>query len=305
MKSFYCFACLLLVTACGPSDQGAVSNNLASQGQASEVGSPKFRKAVVVLHNLGFATQVDDNNVITKWGTPHRILEEVDFLEEEKELSFNNRKVPYVKIRRSSGQEGWSNKNYVIPDAIPGVIVTEKSIFYLQPDNLSPGNQFVIQGDLVAVLSEAHPNNFVKVAYANPATSRLLSNVFLKSETVSTIHDDVISAVSLFLALREANIVKREELLKTASSTASLNFIQQIVQRELSIIELRFKQEFLTQNNQLEIEEPTVVLDMPTDYGVVLGQIEQGTKVIALRKLILNNNVWFEIEEPKGFIKKD
>ncbi len=304
MKSFYCFVCLLLVTACGPSDQGAVSHNASSQGQASERSSPQIREAVVVLHNLGFATQVDANNVITKWGTPHRILEKVVFLEEEKELSNNNRKALYVKIRRASGDEGWANKNYVIPDALPAVVISEKATFYRQPDNLNPGTQYLVQGDLIAILNDAVANNFVKVVYANPVTSALIANQFLKGETVTTTSEDIEAAVLLFLALRENNRNRRNELLKNAASTPS-NIFSDKIQLEIQISEAGFNQEVLTQNNQLEVLAMGDVLNAPMDYGAVVGRVEPGKKVIALRKLTKDSQVWYQIQDPSGFILAD
>jgi hypothetical protein len=300
MKKNLLFVFLVLgLAACQQNQESQVIDQ-----EDQDAGKGDSITGVVILNNLGFATQVDnEKQEIKKWGNALRLMDVVEYLGDAGEYTWNNRKAPYVQIRLKSGEEGYANKNYIILNAQAAVVITERSTFYVQPDLASPESRYLVKGDLLAVLYEGAANNFVKVAYANPVNSVLVTNRYLKADTISTTSEDVNSMVMYFLATRASNKVTREELLKNAMDFNS-NFFSPLIQTELQITLANFNQEVLVKENQFQIIfNDTVAYNMPFETATVIQIFNTGDKVVAKRKLEKQNEVWYEIVEPACFIK--
>lgn len=289
---------LALFIACGPTERPVEEPEPIGDTSPSV---PTF-SAVVILSGLGFATEIDpQTRQVKRWGPPLMLMEKVSPLGEEAELTVGNAKRAYVKVRRQTGEEGWANAAYVIPDAYPGVILTQRATFYRQPDLAGPDTTYLVRGDFVAVLAEPVINNFVKVVWANPNTSAVVTGRYLKADTLTTAQSDLDAALLYALALRETNLVKREELLNNAASIPSEAFRAEI-QTELRIARAGFQVEAVRPTTEYLVTLDTEVLEAPFPDAAPIAPLRANQKVNVRRKLVQGDVVWFEVLEPRGYV---
>lgn len=282
-----------------------------TQSPHRQAEPPPIRRAVV-LRNLGLAIQIDsETGTVQRWSESNlRMGDVVEYLEQERELTYRNQKIPAVMVRRVSGEEGWTNRNYLVPDALPGVVIEPRSALYLQPELSHPDQVSVSLGDFVAVHPEAVPNNFVKVTYS-PLRGWAVLTRYLRANTVSTVADEVTAAVLISLARSTANEVQREELLHRA---AELNapLLSSLLERELRLHRLSFRQSALTGDAaKFVVTRDGEVLPFPyvdpatAEVFDMPPVLRAGQTVTVIRKLDNGLSVWYELAEPSGFVPAD
>lgn len=301
MKKLWILLAVLGMAGCGNQAQQPLPPEGTIEAQAvPDSGGP--RTAVVIRHETGFITEFNaETKRVTKWGTPLNLGDIVYYLEEFEELVVNDQgaKWPVVKIRRGDNTEGWMYRSYAVVDALPGVILGKEATIYKQPDFAAPTAAYLVQGDFIAVSTEAVSGGFIKFTYAN-AAGALTENKYLKAELVSTVENDVQSARFLRLAAAARSNQQRKELLNTAAATFPSETFLPVVQAELALVEAGFNQEVLSEKTSALMDVD--VLNAPFDYGAIVGSVPAGTEVTVLRKLTKDDTTWYQIDKPAGFV---
>ena len=144
--------------------------------------------------------------------------EKVTFLGEKKISVVEGREDwIYALVRRSDGSEGWTLTDYLVEEAVPGVILKEAALYSLpSAANLLP-NEKVDARQIVGVITEKQHESYYAVRWNVPDTY-IVKEQYVRTAYVSTADEDIAVARLVHIALRESDISSRIEQLRTIQS---------------------------------------------------------------------------------------
>ncbi|GEM_PF-7059233 len=308
MKRFIFLVAILAFFSCGNEASQAPQMSqepIAPIGTTEpqvDVGSYGVRNALIIRNDTGFIKEVNEAKRATAWGSALTLGEQVVFLEEFDTIKINAQGTEWevAKIRRRDGTEGWAYKAYVIPDAMPGVVIAPDATIYKQPDLAAPTSIILKQGNYLAISSEVVEGGFIKFTTLNATNGAFIENLFLKDDKVSTVESDVQASRFLHLAANAATHIQRRAFLMSADEEFPSDTFKDKIKAELAIVDAEFVQAKLAEKSTAV--KTIDIVSAPFAYGSIVGSLTAGTEVTLIRKLTNGTEVWYEILKPTGFV---
>jgi hypothetical protein len=140
-----------------------------------------------------------------------------------------------VKIRNSVGEEAYALDRYIVPGASLGVVVDDQAVLYTRPNLVSPTDDIIPRGEMVAIHDDSTEGDFVHITTYDHALGVPYFGLYVKREDISSDDVDVQAGLLLFVAQRTGAEVAKRELLENAESLGNSAFVDD-VRRELAVL---------------------------------------------------------------------
>lgn len=214
--------CALVVTAtnCGEkkaeqkNESTAVVNNQEDIAASAENTASKVSKveAVCIWDNVSLRETPDPKG---KYITAVNLGEKVTFLGE---TATDAKEKEYAKIMLADGKEGWSRKDFIIPEAETGAFLDDTDI-YGRPDLLTKTKNKYSAMDIVAIVSTKE--SWVEVT-GKRKEGKWIDKGWVKDNTLTKNPVDIAAAKFGAQAMAKEDIDERFEALKQLSENSDL-----------------------------------------------------------------------------------
>jgi len=217
-----------------------------------------------------------------------------------------------VLVRQSSGSEGWARSEYVIPDSVLAVIVDDEAAVLAKPGPQADTGLLLPRMTILAIHKDSAATAFLQVSCVEPSSGKLTIGVYLRNSGVSSLIDDVKSAILYQIASRTENPKKKAAFLTSALSdyprskfTADIRRALEATQEPLAveIPKEKFAAVFITNEDGIN------VLSVPDETaGIIVETLQKGRTVESVEKTTQSYVIgslsapWYRIKNPEGWI---
>ena len=204
----------IIMFSCGSGSEQSSAD--AAETTSTEPAEPEVvaTKAVCIWDEVSVRATADAKG---KWLTSISKGEVLEYLGEDAPDAQDAKKT-YSKIKLTDGTEGWSRKDFIIPDGEVAVFL-ESNTIYRRPDLLTVTEDEFSQMDIVAVTTTQ--NDWVEVT-GKRKEGTWISTGWVKGNKLSKDAVDVAVAKFGRLALTEEDPVKQVEKLKEILDNSDL-----------------------------------------------------------------------------------
>lgn len=220
-----------LLFACGSSTEKTNAEPVATTETEAAEPEKTTSKAVCIWDQVSVRASADAKG---KWVTSISIGETLEYLGEEAPDAQDAEKM-YAKVRLTDGTEGWSRKDFIIPDGEVAVFL-ENNTIYRRPDLLTKTEDEFSQMDIIAIKSTQ--DDWVEVT-GKRKEGTWISTGWVKGNKLSREAADVAVAKFGRAALDEEDADKQKEKLQEIvenSDLASSKFMP-FIQASLSALD--------------------------------------------------------------------
>lgn len=224
-----------------------------------------------------------------------------------------------VKIRNSVGDEAFALDSYIVPGATLGVVIDEQAVLYTRPNLVSPTDDIIPRGSMVAIHPNSDGGDFINVTTYDHDAGAPYFDRYLKVEDVSTVDTDIQAGLLIFVAGQTEAEVSRRELLENAESLGQSVFADD-ARRELALLrgeepEAALPQDLLDLAFEEFAFEGVINTDGTTVYRYpqrrseyVAVTLDSGALVSVEERTVEAFEVdgetsnWFRISQPAGWV---
>lgn len=217
-----------------------------------------------------------------------------------------------VHVRQSSGREGWARAEYVIPDSVLAVIVDDESAVLEKPGAQADTGRLLPRMTILAIHKDSAATAFLRVSYVEPSSSRLDKSVYLRNSGVSSLIDDVKSAILYQIAARTENSKKRAAFLTSALSDYPRSKFTADIRRALETTQEPLAAEIPTEKFEAvftAIDDGINVLSVPDETaGSIVAALQKGRTVESVERTTQSYIIgslsapWYRIKNPEGWV---
>ncbi len=239
------------------------------------------------------------------------IGEKLSLTGETSRMLLNGIQRSVIRVRQTSGTEGWVRAEYVIPDSILGVVVEEGAASYRRPDPAAPTSQTLKRMTVVAIHKRTAATDFLRISYTDPKDGRLLS-AYARNTGISSYLHDVRSAILHAMAARTQNIRTRAGLLTLALNDYPQSKFTPEIRMALEAVEKPSLTDIPTEpfsGTFTAAEDGVNVLSIPDENaGSVVDTLRKGSSVDAVERTRQAYSVgslsapWYRLREPDGWV---
>jgi hypothetical protein len=262
-----------------------IMDNLTLWGMSS--GTPKFLTGIPIGDKLALLGQ---NARIVQGGAPREL----------------------VRVRLSSDVEGWVRTEYVIADSVLAVTVDDEVAVYSRPIAQAFSEKSLPRMTLLAIYKSSAAMNFIRVSCIEQAGGTLTRGIYLKNSGVSSLIDDVKSAILFKIASRTENQRKRAAFLTSALSDYPRSKFAEEIRQSLAITREPASVEIPTESltaTFVTADDSVNVLSIPDEAaGAIVATIPKGRTVEVMEKTRQSYSIgalsapWYRIKDPEGWV---
>jgi hypothetical protein len=210
----FILAALAAVFACGgPSDSSAKRR---SPGAATEAQKDLVSDGA---SGLAIRDELPFGEISGETLNPSGLLqigEKVALVGKSASGRYWNRTIPLVRVRRSSGKEGWAPADYIIVDSVLAAVVEEQVTVFSRPSERSPAAGNLPFMTILAIHRDSAASDFVRFSSFDTSSGILYRGNYLQNHGLSSQLSNVESAILYRLALRTTAPAQRKAFLNTA-----------------------------------------------------------------------------------------
>ena len=207
---------LSFAVACGSGSEQA-NSDASSTDRTPEVAEPEVTSttAICIWDQVSVRDTPDAKG---KWLTSISVGEQLEYLGEDASDAQDDKKT-YTKVKLTDGTEGWSRKDFIIPDGQVAVFL-ENNTIYRRPDLLTKTDDEFSQMDIIAIT--ATQDDWVEVT-GKREEGTWISTGWVKGNKLSKDATDVAVAKFGRAALNEEDGDKQKEALKDILDNSDLS----------------------------------------------------------------------------------
>jgi hypothetical protein len=218
----------------------------------------------------------------------------------------------FIRVRQSSGSEGWARAEYVVADSVLAVIADDEAVVYSQPDARTATGQTLSRMTILAIHKSTAATAFLRISCVQEEDGKLLRSVYLRNSGVSSLIDDVKSAVLYAIASRTENERKRAAFLTSALSDYPRSRFTEDIRRALQAVKEPVPEEIPTEELTASFvtgDDGINVLSLPDETaGTIVETLPKGRTVDVIEKTSRSYTIgslsapWYRIKNPEGWI---
>ncbi len=217
-----------------------------------------------------------------------------------------------IHVRQSSGREGWARTEYVIPNSVLAVIVDDEVSILEKPDAQADTGRLLPRMTILAIYKDSAATAFLRVSCVEPASGRLDKSVYLRNSGISSLIDNVKSAILYQIASRTENSKKRAAFLTSALSDYPRSAFTADIRQALETTEEPVAEEIPTEKFAAVFtanDDGVNVLSVPDETaGSIVATLQKGRTVESVERTTQSYIIgtlsapWFKIKNPEGWV---
>ncbi len=259
------FLIIAILASCTPK---APENNQSEALKTDTTPAFQEKEAVISIGGLWF--REEENGKGTR---QLDIGEKVTIIGEEVvNAEDSNRKS--MPIRLYDGSEGFASSWFVIPDAVPGVLISKARIYSEPKSTKATSMEPLPELKIIAVKPENSMDNFLEIYYANDKGYARWEE-YIKADTVSLETRDINAARLYNLAMAQTDADMKQEFLQSAMEEQSGAFGELI--REAYNMNTGSESDIPTEKTAMVTAEEAALHAKPLASSEVTGYQYQGT----------------------------
>jgi hypothetical protein len=216
----------------------------------------------------------------------------------------------YVKVRSSTGNEGWVRAPYVVAKAMIAIVAAEKATIYSAPRDVSMTTKYISHMTLVAVLQDGSTPEFAKVVAYDASRDLYYTDPVFVSKTDLTFAEVDVNAFILFTTAKTSKDKGlRANFLKTIEAKYAASVFMAEIRATLAP-ETAPQKATMAVSGVYTVNDNNVNLRATPDEinGQVVTQLSKGAQVEVLEVTVQSYTIggltgqWYRIKEPAGWV---
>lgn len=241
-----------------------------------------------------------------------QIGEKLTLLGPSKKASFSGSLKKIVRVRRTSGIDGWVRAEYFAANSILAVVVyDEVPVFTLPTERSQLAGHLPIMS-ILAIRRDSAAAVFLRVTCYDQASDTLYSDVFARNEGISSQIGSVESALLYRIASWTDNLKLKAAFLKSALSDYPSSPFSDIIRQAAAALNAPPAQKIETEEFPVILivsEDKVNVLSAPSEVsGSIVATLLKGQRIHAEERTRDSFQIgslsapWYRISDPAGWV---